>query len=141
MKTIIAILMIAGTSAFCCGDYGIQEVVKTHLNAIETGNKEMLKSAWADTGAQVVEIKNGKVNVKDTEKTFTLWTAAKNPKLNGRILSVSKMTDELSVVKVSLNWQGADYTEILTLSKKENKWKIINKTYIVPKSASGGYGI
>ena len=141
MKTIVAILMLAGTSAFCCGDYSANKIVETHLKAIETGDKEMLMSAWAKNGAQVIEIKKGKASVKDINKTFTLWTAKKNPNLNGKILSITKMTDDLSVAKVSLNWQGVKYTEILTLSKKDNKWEIINKTYKVPKSAGSSYGI
>lgn len=141
MKTIITMLMIAGTSAFCCGDYAVREVVKTHLSAIEKGNKDMLKSVWAEKGAQVIEIKKGTAEVKDLDKTFKLWTASKNPKLNGKIISISQMTDELTVAKVSLNWQGHTYTEILTLTKNANQWKIINKTYIVPIAAGSTYGI
>ena len=140
MKTIIAILMIVGTCAFCNDDLTANKTVQTHLKAIETGNKEMLLTAWAKNGAQVIEIKKGTASVKDLDKTFTLWTANKNPKLNGKILSITQMTDDLSVAKVSLNWRGVKYTEILTLSKKNNQWKIINKTYKVPKK-SGGYGI
>lgn len=132
--------MIVGTSAFCCGDYSIQEVVGTHLDAIKTGDANKLKKAWADKGAQIVEIKNGNAEVKDTAKTFKLWTMAKNPNLNGKIHSVTKITKELAVAKVSLNWQGSLYTEILTLAKKGKDWKIINKTYEVPKSAKSGYG-
>ena len=139
MKTIIAILMIAGTSAFCCGPYTVNETVKEHLAAIENGDQEKLRAVWAKEGAQIVEVKQGKAKVKDLEKTFKLWTLAKNPKLDGKILAVNKITKELAVAQISLKWQGELYNEVLTLAKRGGNWKIINKTYEVPKSSIGSY--
>lgn len=138
--------MLTGATAFCCGNYGTlefpsyQKIVMYHLEAIKEGNKKMLDSVWDKDKAQIIEIKNGISKKMDTEKTFEVWTRTKNPDLNAKIMSSSQLTEDIAVAKVSLNWQGSTYVEMLTLIKLDNQWKIIGKTYKVPENSKSLYG-
>lgn len=142
MKAIIVILMLTGATAFCCGTYELDElpthedVVKLHLEAIKQGNKKLLGAAWDTDKAQIIEIKNGVSQKMDVNKTFDVWTKTKNPDLNPKIISTTKITEEIAVAKVSLNWKGSHYVEMLTLVKNKGNWKIVGKTYKAPRTAS-----
>lgn len=142
MKAIIAILMLTGATAFCCGNYGSpefpthEEVVSMHLEAIKQGDKKLLGAVWDADKAQIIEIKDGVSKKMDVNKTFDIWTKTKNPDLNPKIISTTKVTKEIAVAKVSLNWKGSTYVEMLTLVKNAGSWKIVGKTYKAPRTAS-----
>ena len=147
MKTLITILMLTGVTAFCCGNYEMlglasyQRTVMDHLRAIKDGDKKVLESLWDKDKAQIIEIKNGIPAKLDPEKTFEMWTRTKNPDLNAKILSSSQLTDDIAVVKVSLNWKGSSYVELLTLIKVNLEWKIIGKAYKAPDNSNTLYGV
>ena len=140
MKKVIAILVMLSVSAFAGIKEDVSKTINMHFEGIETGKVELLEKAWAADQAQISEIKSGKVIKHDTKKTFTLWTKGKNPDLNGKIISVTEVTPNLAVAKVSLNWKGSTFTDVLTVTKTKSGWKIISKTYVAPKRASS-YGI
>lgn len=140
MKNLIAIMMLISISTFAGVKEDVSATVNMHFKAIETGEIQLLEKAWLKTKAQISEIKKDEVIKHDINKTFNLWTRTKNPKLKGSIVSITEITPELAVAKVSLNWKGDKYTDALTLTKTSKGWKIINKTYAAPKAAKSSYG-
>ncbi len=137
MKHVITVLMLAGLTAFAGVKEEVTETVSTHFKAIETGEVQLLEKVWLKDKAQINEINAGRVKTKDINKTFALWTSQKNPNLKGEIISITEITGELVIVKVSLNWKETKYTDALTLTKTRDGWKIINKTYVNPEKESG----
>lgn len=140
MKQLIAITVLLSISSFAGVKEDVTTTVNMHFKAIETGEVQLLEKAWLKTKAQISEIKKGKVINHDISKTFNLWTNSKNPEIKGSIVSITEITSELAVAKVSLNWKGDNYTDALTLTKTSEGWKIINKIFVAPKAAKSTYG-
>lgn len=61
---------------------------------------------------------------------MNVFKGNKNKPWLSKILSVDIVDERMALVKLSLKTKNSDYVDYLTMYKRNNKWRIVNKMFI-----------
>ncbi len=110
----------------------IKTVVSNYFNGIYTGNITLLKDAFHSEALLFGDI-NGTPYFNNAIAYIDGVKNRKSPKdlgedFNMKILSI-EILGRNAIVKAQLPMLGYNYFDFLSLSKINNDWKIVNKTF------------
>ena len=126
--------------AVTSGEY--QAVVKTaynYFNGAANGDQELLSKAFDLEFGHVKMININKDTGKETIRTVPLkefsgyFKKATKDTWEADILSVDIVDNKMAMVKLDFNTPKTHYIDYLVMYKRENEWRIINKTFISKK--------
>ena len=119
-----------------------QAVVETaynYFNGAANGDQELLSKAFDLEFGHVKMITVNKETGKETIKTVPLkvfsgyFKKATKDTWVANILSVDIVDDKMAMVKLDFDTPKTHYVDYLVMYKRENEWRIINKTFIAKK--------
>jgi hypothetical protein len=116
-----------------------QAVVETaynYFNGAANGDQKLLSKAFDWEFGHVKMISINKETGKETIRTVPLkefsgyFKKATKDTWEANILSVDIVDDKMAMVKLDFNTPKTHYIDYLVMYKRENEWRIINKTFI-----------
>ena len=119
-----------------------QAVVETaynYFNGAANGDQKLLLSAFDLEFGHVKMINVNKDTGKETIRTVSLkdfsgyFKKATQDKWVANILSVDIVDGKMAMVKLDFDTPKTHYIDYLVMYKRENEWRIINKTFIANK--------
>jgi hypothetical protein len=119
-----------------------QAVVETaynYFNGAANGDQKLLSKAFDLEFGHVKMINVNKDTGKETIRTVSLkdfsgyFKKATKDKWVANILSVDIVDDKMAMVKLDFYTPKTHYIDYLVMYKRENEWRIINKTFIANK--------
>ena len=119
-----------------------QAVVKTaynYFNGAASGDQELLSKAFDLEFGHVKMITVNQETGKETIRTVSLkefsgyFKKATKDTWVANILSVDIVDDKMAMVKLDFDTPKTHYIDYLVMYKRENEWRIINKTFIAKK--------
>ncbi|KTF10035.1 nuclear transport factor 2 family protein [Pseudoalteromonas sp. H105] len=119
-----------------------QAVVKTaydYFNGAANGDQALLANAFDMEFGDVKMITVNKDTAKETIKTVPLkafssyFTKATKDTWVANILSVDIVDDKMAMVKLDFDTPKTHYIDYLVMYKRENGWRIVNKTFVAKK--------
>jgi len=119
-----------------------QAVVETaynYFNGAANGDQKLLAKAFDLEFGHVKMITVSKETGKEIIRTVPLkefsgyFKKATKDKWAANILSVDIVDDKMAMVKLDFDTPKTHYTDYLVMYKRENEWRIINKTFIANK--------
>jgi len=119
-----------------------QAVVKTaynYFNGAAEGDQELLSKAFDLEFGDVKMITVNKETGKETIRTVSLkefssyFKKATKDTWVANILSVDIVNDKMAMVKLDFDTPKTHYIDYLVMYKRENEWRIINKTFVAKK--------
>ena len=119
-----------------------QAVVETaynYFNGAANGDQKLLAKAFDVEFGHVKMITVNKETGKETIRTVPLkefsgyFKKATKDKWIANILSVDIVDDKMAMVKLDFDTPKTHYIDYLVMYKRENEWRIINKTFIAKK--------
>ncbi len=142
--TIAVFTFFSSTLSYAESETGkeYQAVVKTaynYFNGAANGDQELLSKAFDLEFGHVKMITVNKETEKETIRTVSLkefssyFKKATKDRWVANILSVDIVDDKMAMVKLSFETSKTHYIDYLVMYKRENKWRIINKTFIAKK--------
>lgn len=143
MKLLSVIILTLVTSAFSYAESNTgkeyQAVVKTaydYFNGAAKGDQELLAKAFDQEFGHVKMISLSKETGEETIKTISLkefsgyFKNATKDKWEANVLSVDIVDNQMAMVKLDFHTPKTHYIDYLVMYKRQNKWSIINKTFI-----------
>ena len=121
-----------------------QAVVDTAYNYFKgaaNGDQNMLASAFDMEFGHVKMIRTDDKTGKETIRAVPLNEFAKVFKKatkdlwQANILSVDIVDDKMAMVKLNFDTPKTNYVDYLVMYKRDNNWRIINKTFIAKKKS------
>jgi len=119
-----------------------QAVVDTaynYFNGAARGDQKLLSEAFDLEFGHVKMISVNKETGKETIRTVPLkefsgyFKKATKDTWVANILSVDIVDDKMAMVKLDFDTPKTHYIDYLVMYKRENEWRIINKTFIAQK--------
>ena len=119
-----------------------QAVVDTaynYFNGAANGDQKLLSKAFDLEFGHVKMISVNNETGKETIRTVPLkefsgyFKKATKDTWVANILSVDIVDDKMAMVKLDFNTPKTHYIDYLVMYKRENEWRIINKTFIAKK--------
>ncbi len=119
-----------------------QAIVKTaynYFNGAAKGDPELLSKAFDLEFGDVKMITVNKETGKETIRTVSLkefssyFKNATKDTWVANILSVDIVSDKMAMVKLDFDTPKTHYIDYLVMYKRENEWRIINKTFVAKK--------
>ncbi len=119
-----------------------QAVVETaynYFNGAANGNQKLLSKAFDLEFGHVKMISVNKETGKESIRTVPLkefsgyFKKATKDTWEANILSVDIVDDRMAMVKLDFDTPKTHYIDYLVMYKRENEWRIINKTFIAKK--------
>jgi hypothetical protein len=116
-----------------------QAVVDTaynYFNGAATGDQELLAKAFDLEFGHVKMVNIDKETGKESIRTLTLqefsgfFKQATKDNWQAKILSVDIVDDKMAMVKLNFDTPKTHYIDYLVMYKRENYWRIINKTFV-----------
>ncbi|TWX65180.1 nuclear transport factor 2 family protein [Colwellia demingiae] len=117
----------------------VVETAYNYFNGAANGDQKLLSQAFDQEFGHVKMITINKETGKETIRTVSLkefsgyFKKATKDKWVANILSVDIVDDKMAMVKLDFNTPKTHYIDYLVMYKRENKWRIINKTFIAKK--------
>jgi hypothetical protein len=119
-----------------------QAVVDTaynYFNGIANADQQLLAKAFDLEFGHVKMINIDKETAKETIRTLTLqefsgfFKQATKDTWQAKILSVDIVDDKMAMVKLNFETPKTHYIDYLVMYKRDNNWRIINKTFVANK--------
>ncbi len=119
-----------------------QAVVDTaynYFNGMANGDQQLLEKAFDFDFGHVKMINIDKKTGKETIRTVTLqefsgfFKQATKDKWQAKVLSVDIVDDKMAMVKLNFDTPKTHYIDYLVMYKRDNNWRIINKTFVANK--------
>jgi hypothetical protein len=119
-----------------------QAVVQTaynYFNGAANGDQELLSKAFDLEFGHVKMITLNKDTGKETVRSVPLkefsgyFKKATQDTWVAKVLSVDIVDDKMAMVKLDFDTPKTHYIDYLVMYKRENEWRIINKTFISKK--------
>ena len=142
--TTLLVLSLISTSNQAKPVTGIeyQAVVDTaynYFNGIANADQQLLAKAFDLEFGHVKMINIDKETGKENIKTLTLkefsgfFKQATKDKWQAKVLSVDIVDDKMAMVKLNFETPKTHYIDYLVMYKRDNNWRIINKTFVANK--------
>jgi len=115
------------------------ETAYTYFNGAANGDQKLLSKAFDLEFGHVKMISVNKDTEKETIRTVPLkefagyFKKATKDTWEANILSVDIVDDKMAMVKLDFDTPKTHYIDYLVMYKRENEWRIINKTFIAKK--------
>ena len=115
-----------------------QAVVETaynYFNGVANGDQKLLSKAFDQEFGHVKMITLSKETGKEVIRTVPLkefagyFKKATKDKWEANILSVDIVDDQMAMVKLDFHTPKTHYIDYLVMYKRQNEWRIINKTF------------
>lgn len=122
-----------------------QAVVETaynYFNGAANGDQKLLSQAFDLEFGHVKMITIDKDTGKETIRSVPLkefsgyFKKATTDTWQANILSVDIVDDKMAMVKLDFDTPKTHYIDYLVMYKRENNWRIINKTFVAKKKSS-----
>ena len=119
-----------------------QAVVNTaynYFNGAANGDQKLLSKAFDMEFGHVKMISVNKESGKETIRSVPLkefagyFKKATKDTWKANVLSVDIVDDKMAMVKLNFDTPKTHYIDYLVMYKRENEWRIINKTFIAKK--------
>ncbi|MBE0370357.1 nuclear transport factor 2 family protein [Pseudoalteromonas aurantia] len=119
-----------------------QAVIQTaynYFNGAANGDQTLLSSAFDLEFGHVKMITENEETAKETIRTVPLkefsgyFKKATKDTWEANILSVDIVDDKMAMVKLDFDTPKTHYVDYLVMYKREDEWRIINKTFIAKK--------
>jgi len=116
-----------------------QAVVETaynYFNGAAKGDQQLLAKAFDLEFGHVKMINIDKETGKESIRTLTLkefsafFKQATKDKWQAKILSVDIVDDQMAMVKLNFETPKTQYIDYLVMYKRDDNWRIINKTFV-----------
>lgn len=116
-----------------------QAVVATaynYFNGAANGDQTLLSKAFDQEFGDVKMITVDKDTGKEIIRTVPLkefsgyFKNATQDKWEAKVLSVDIVDDQMAMVKLNFDTPKTHYIDYLVMYKRENEWRIINKTFV-----------
>ncbi len=110
-----------------------------YFNGAATGDQKLLSEAFDMDFGHVKMVVIDKVTGKETIRSVTLkdfanyFKKATKDKWTAKILSVDIVDEKMAMVKLDFNTPKTHYIDYLVMYKRDNNWRIINKTFVANK--------
>ena len=146
LMTIAAFAFVASTLSHAESVTGkeYQAVVDTaynYFNGAANGDQKLLSKAFDQEFGHVKMITLSKDTGKEIIRTVPLkefsgyFKKATKDKWEANILSVDIVDDKMAMVKLDFHTPKTHYIDYLVMYKRQNEWRIINKTFIAKKKS------
>ncbi|WP_286262064.1 nuclear transport factor 2 family protein [Thalassotalea atypica] len=135
-------LFTATSSAGSVTGKEYQAVIDTaynYFNGAANGDQKLLLEAFDLEFGHVKMISVNKETGKETIRTVPLkefagyFKKATKDTWSANILSVDIVDDKMAMVKLDFDTPKTHYIDYLVMYKRENGWRIINKTFVAKK--------
>jgi len=119
-----------------------QAVVSTaynYVNGLANADQKMLANSLDLKFGDVKMLKINKESHKETIRTVSLtefvgfFKEATKDTWQAKVISVDIVDDKMAMVKLDFETPKTYYTDYLVMYKRDNNWRIINKTFIAKK--------
>ena len=119
-----------------------QAVVTTaynYVNGLANADQKMLANSFDLEFGDVKMLKINKETQKETIRTVSLkefagfFKEATKDTWQAKVISVDIVDDKMAMVKLDFETPKTYYTDYLVMYKRQNNWRIINKTFIAKK--------
>ncbi|NMP31348.1 nuclear transport factor 2 family protein [Thalassotalea sp. M1531] len=139
---VFTLFLSATSSAESVTGKEYQAVVDTaynYFNGAANGNQKLLSKAFDLEFGHVKMINVDKKTGKETIRTVPLkefsgyFKKATKDIWSANILSVDIVDDKMAMVKLDFDTPKTHYIDYLVMYKRENEWRIINKTFVATK--------
>jgi hypothetical protein len=119
-----------------------QAVIKTaynYFNGVANGDQALISKAFDLDFGHVKMITVDKETGKETIRTVPLkefagyFKKATKDKWVANILSVDIVDGKMAMVKLNFDTPKTHYIDYLVMYKRNNEWRIVNKTFIAKK--------
>ena len=119
-----------------------QAVVETaynYFNGVANADQKLISKAFELEFGDVKMITVNKETGKETIRTVPLkefagyFKKATNDIWEAKVLSVDIVDDKMAMVKLNFETPKTHYIDYLVMYKRENEWRIVNKTFIAQK--------
>ena len=110
-----------------------------YFNGAAKGDQAMLSQAFDFDFGHVKMINKDKETGKETIRALGLsefagfFKKATKDVWEAKVLSVDIVDDKMAMVKLNFETPKTHYIDYLVMYKRENNWKIINKTFVANK--------
>ncbi len=140
--TTFALLLTLPSHAESVSGKEYQAVVDTaynYFNGAANGDQKLLTKAFDLEFGHVKMINVNKETNKETIRTVSLkefagyFKKATKDTWAAKVLSVDIVDDKMAMVKLDFDTPKTHYTDYLVMYKREQEWRIINKTFIAKK--------
>ncbi len=121
-----------------------QAVINTaynYFNGAANGDQKLLSKAFDQEFGHVKMITVNKDTGKETISTVPLkefsgyFKKATQDTWTANILSVDIVDNKMAMVKLNFETPKTHYIDYLVMYKRENEWRIVNKTFIAKKKS------
>ncbi|WP_281560527.1 nuclear transport factor 2 family protein [Thalassomonas sp. RHCl1] len=121
-----------------------QAVVETaynYFNGAANGDQKLLSQAFDLEFGHVKMISIDKATGKETIRSVPLkefagyFKKATTDTWQANILSVDIVDEKMAMVKLDFDTPKTHYIDYLVMYKRENNWRIINKTFVAKKKS------
>jgi len=139
---VFSLLLSAFSHAEAVTGKEYQAVVDTaynYFNGAANGDQELLSKAFDLEFGHMKMITVNKETGKETIRTVPLkefsgyFKKATKDSWVANILSVDIVDDKMAMVKLDFETSKTHYVDYLVMYKRENEWRIVNKTFIAKK--------
>jgi len=119
-----------------------QAVVDTaynYFNGAAKGDQKLLSSAFDMEFGHVKMIRKDEATGKETIRSVPLnefagvFKKATKDLWQANVLSVDIVDDKMAMVKLNFDTPKTNYVDYLVMYKRDDKWRIINKTFVANK--------
>ncbi len=119
-----------------------QDVINTaynYFNGAANGDQKLLSKAFDLEFGHVKMISVNKETGKETIRTVSLkefsgyFKKATKDVWSANILSVDIVDNTMAMVKLEFDTPKTNYIDYLVMYKRDNEWRIINKTFVANK--------
>jgi len=110
-----------------------------YFNGAANGDQKLLSEAFDMDFGHVKMVVIDKVSGKETIRSVTLkdfanyFKKATKDNWTAKILSVDIVDEKMAMVKLDFNTPKTHYVDYLVMYKRDNNWRIINKTFVANK--------
>lgn len=123
-------------------DHQHQAVIKTaedYFNGAANGDQTLLSEAFDMEFGHIKMIRKDEQSGKESIRTLTLkefagvFKQATKDTWQSRVLSVDIVDETMAMVKLDFDTPKTHYIDYLVMYKRNNQWRIINKTFVANK--------
>jgi len=117
----------------------VMQTAYNYFNGAANGDQELLSKAFDLDFGHMKMITEDKETGKETIRTVTLkeftgyFKKATKDTWNANVLSIDIVDGKMAMVKLNFETSKTHYIDYLVMYKRNDEWRIINKTFIAKK--------
>ena len=142
--TVIATLLFLGlmslpnhAKGLTSNEYkAVVDTAYNYFNAMANGDQQLFSKAFDLDFGHVKMITTNKDTGKESIRSLTLqefsgfFKKKTEDTWHGKVLSVDIVDDKMAMVKLDFKTSKSHYIDYLVMYKRDNNWRIINKTFV-----------